>query len=164
MKDSNWDYLMSVVYGAWISFVKAPIIIKFCVFIGAFMLGLWLDLYVFILGIIVLAGLDAHLAIKSCIALGGKYESEKIKNGLLVKFKLYLTLSIMSITIDLIFHKIYNYEKYFVTYLLFSFVALYECGSMVESMNVIYPNNKIVKKFSTILNIAQKKLDDKISI
>ena len=162
MERTNLEYLTNVIVSVWLSFINAPLVIKSCLFIGSFLLGLWVDLYVFIIGIIMLAGLDTHYAIKACIKNGGIYESHKVKKGLLVKFELYLTLSIMTITLDLIFHKIYNYEKYFITYLLFAFVALYECGSMVESLNVTHPNNKAVKKFSSFLNLSEKKLNNKL--
>ena len=164
IEKTNWEYLIGVLGNTWVSFANAPLVIKFCLVMGSFLLGLWADLYIFIIGIIMLAGLDTHYAIKACIKKGGIYESHKVKKGLLVKFELYLTLSIMTIILDAMFHKLYNYERYFMTYLLFAFIALYECGSMVESLNVTHPNNKLVKKFSSFLNLSEKKLNDKLEL
>ena len=49
MDKSNLEYLGGIIYGAWMSFITAPLIVKSSVFIGSFALGLWTDLYVFIL-------------------------------------------------------------------------------------------------------------------
>lgn len=162
MDKANLEYIGGVIVATWTAFVTAPFVAKSIVFVGSFLLSLWLDLYVFILGIPLIAVMDAHLAIKACIKKGGEYESHLLKKGLLQKFKLYLTFMILTVILDIIFHKIYNYEIYFTTYLLFAFVALYEAGSIVESMNVLHPKNKAVKKFASILNLTEKKLNDKI--
>lgn len=162
MERSNIEYIGGIIMATWTAFVSAPFVVKCGAFLGSFLLGLWLDLYVFILGIPIIAVMDAHLAIKACIKKGGEYQSHLLKKGLFQKFKLYLTFMILTVVLDIIFHKIYNYEIYFTTYLLFAFVALYEAGSILESLNILHPNNKAVKKFATILNLTEKKFNDKI--
>lgn len=162
MKQSGIDYILAVIASVWNAFVSAPLVIKITTFICTGLFSLFTDLYVFLFGVIILAGLDAHCAIKACIITGGKYESHKIKKGLLQKFKLYFTLFILTIVLDSAFHEIYNYGRYYFTALVFAFILLYEAGSIVESLNVTHPNNKMVAKVSKILNLTERTLNDKL--
>lgn len=164
MPKNNIDYTIGVITSVFTAFVKAPFIVKIFTFLFTFLFSIWCDLYVFLVATALLVGIDTHLAIKACIRSGGKYESKKVKNGLLEKLKLYLIFLILTITLDIVFKQFYNYEKHYFTYTIFAFVVLYEAGSIVESLNVLYPKNKGVKRLASMLNLTEKKLENGIGI
>lgn len=162
-EQSNIEYLIAVLAGIWKAVSTTPFVVFIATAICTYFIDLWLHLYGGFIMIAFLSLMDTHLAIKACIKSGGKYESKKIKSGVLNKVSLYITLTALGIALDTIFKQIYNYERYYTALVVFAFIALYEAGSIIESLEKIHPKNPIVARFARFLNLADKKLDDKIN-
>lgn len=162
-EQSNIEYLIAVLAGIWKAVSTAPLVVVVTTAICTYLLDVWLHLYGGFIMVALLSLMDTHLAIKTCIKSGGKYESKKIKRGVLNKISLYITLTALGIALDTIFKQIYNYDSYYTALIVFAFIALYEAGSIIESLEKIHPKNPIVARFSRFLNLADKKLDDKIN-
>lgn len=160
-EESSWEIMLGVAVSIWKSVTSMPWIVLMFASIGAFFMDLWLNLALGIIGIVVLSVIDTHVAIKACKSKGGKYQSELIKKGLLNKVNIYAIATICGIVLDLMFRKLYDYDKFFMTFLFFAVIAVYESGSIFEKLAVLDPENKVVAKIAKYLNLADKKLDDK---
>lgn len=151
-----------ILFNLWNGFLNAPILTQVAATLGALISSLWIDLNVLFFAIMILVGLDTHLAIKATIKKGGKFKSSKIKQGLLQKLKLYPSIALITITLDFVFKRIYDYETNYLTYFMFAYICLYEAGSIIEKLAVLHPQSKAVAKLTKLLNLTEEKLNDKI--
>ena len=162
MTRQDFNYYGEVLAGIWYSFTNSPAVVAVVTVVGAFVAELWLNAYSVVIGVCALAIIDTHVAIKASIKNGGKYESYKIKQGLLNKIKIYLTIFILAIIFDILTRKIYDYQSFYVVFLSAFIIGLYEIGSILENMVLLFPNSEVVKLLSKYLNLTKKKVDNEI--
>lgn len=161
-EENNWKIIGEILFSIWKYISSLPWIVVVITSIGAFLLDLWLNLYVGLIVIVLAAIVDTNCAINACKKKGGKFQSPLIKKGLSNKLKLYSVLTFLGVAMDLLFRKIYDYDKFFVAFLFFAYILLYEAGSIAEKLAVTNPNNPLIARLSRFLNLADKKLDDKL--
>lgn len=141
---------------------------KIILSIVGFSLSLWGEINVFILSMFVLIYLDTHFGIKASQAQGIPFNSKKRRKGLLDKMIIYLLCIVLTLIVDSMAFKIYDFGKHWLTLIALMYAGLYEVTSIFEKLKIIYPESRLVQRLSKIFLLMEigldKKVDDKLDI
>lgn len=101
---------------------------------------------------------DVVLGVAVSIKKGVKFESRKLKKGLVHKLAFYGIIIVSFLGLELVLMKMLQYKTYYIIGVITTMIGFYELTSIVEKMMIIEPN---IKVFGRLLKWI-KKTDEKI--
>lgn len=133
---------------------------NFLKLVAAYVVGVLTDIRVYIISIVVLVVMDMVSGIGSSLKRGEKFNSRKLRTGLIERFILYGSLTVVALCIDSIVRGAFDYGEYYVTVFCCTIVGFYEAGSTIENLIECYPKFTFLQKIAKLLNLIEKKYQD----
>lgn len=107
--------------------------------------------------IFALVCIDVVSGVIASVKKGDRFNSKKLRAGLLDKFLLYLLLMIAVFLTDMLLKTVLNLELFYLTFFVSFLIAIYECSSITENIYNIRPDIPILASLVGIFNKMQTK-------
>lgn len=147
------EILFSRITGKWLA---TPFFSNSLRVTGSFLLMILTSIRVYLVAIAILIIMDMLSGIGASLKNGEKFDSGKIKKGLLERIVLYGSLIIITLAIDSMVRGTWDYGSYYVTMFSCTVIGFYEAGSCIENLITLYPQYTFLKKIANMLNLLEK--------
>lgn len=125
-----------------------------------FAFGVLVDMRIYLCALLVLVIMDMITGIMASLHRGEKFNSRKLRTGLLERIILYGFLFIITLMLDTILRGTINYGKYYIAILCCTIIAFYEAGSCIENLVSRFPKYPFLKRLGGKLNLLQDKYEE----
>lgn len=145
--------LFSRIFTRWMH--SAPVLT-----LAGFMYGVLVNMRVYLFSIFVLVIIDMISGIAASLHRGERFNSRKLRTGLIERIILYGALIVITLMIDTILRGTIDYGKYYVAIICCTIIGFYEAGSCVENLVSRFPKYTFLKKIGDMLNLLEKNYED----
>lgn len=121
--------------------------------LGGFIFGVLVDMQVYIVCIFVLVIIDMITGIMASLHRGERFNSRKLRTGLIERIILYGFLFIITMMLDTMLRSVYDYGKNYIDIICCTIIGFYEAGSCVENLASRFPKYPPLKKIGKTLNL-----------
>lgn len=125
-----------------------------------FMIGVLIDMRVYLLSIFVLVIIDMISGIAASLHRGERFSSRKLRTGLIDRIILYGTLFVITLMIDTMLKGTIDYGRDYVAIVCCMIIGFYEAGSCIENLVSRFPKYTFLKKIGGMLNLLEKSYED----
>lgn len=128
--------------------------------LGGFMVGLLMDIRVYVACIFILVIIDVITGISAALHQGIKFSSKKLRIGLIDRVILYSVLIIITLMLDTMLRGTINYGRDYIAIACCTIVGFYEASSCVENLIKRFPNYSFLQRIGKMLNLIEQKYED----